>query len=237
MDITPLGDSALLVRVRREFEDDPGRALREVTAARTAIASAAIKGVTALVPGYTTVGVFYDPIAAARAGSEPESAFDWVKKKILNVLEMEIPSAASGPADRTIEIPVCYDPEFGHDLAGLAQTKNLTTSELVAMHSGGTYRVHCIGFTPGFPFMSGLPPALATPRRPVPRTEIAAGSVAIGGAQTGIYPRKSPGGWHVVGRTPLRLFDVTANPPSLLATGDRVTFQQISRDEFEKLRK
>jgi inhibitor of KinA len=93
--------------------------------------------------------------------------------------------------------------------------------------------VHCVGFTPGFPYLGGLPAKLATPRKEVPRKEIAAGSVAIGGTQTGIYPTKSPGGWHVIGRTPLRLFDPAANPPVLFSAGDRVRFRPITREQFE----
>ena len=105
----------------------------------------------------------------------------------------------------------------------------------VRLHSTAEYRVACIGFVPGFPFLAGLPKKLATPRRDVPRKEIPSGSVGIGGAQTGVYPLRSPGGWNLIGRTPLRLFDPEKKPPALLRAGDRVRFRSITRDEFETL--
>jgi len=115
----------------------------------------------------------------------------------------------------------------------VAQHAGRTAQEVVDLHSGAEYRVSCLGFTPGFPFLAGLPNELGTPRRKIPRKEIPAGSVAIGGTQTGIYPVKSPGGWNVIGRTALRLFDPTKSPPAFLRAGDRVRFRSITREEFE----
>ena len=142
--------------------------------------------------------------------------------------------AARGP--RLIEIPVCYDPEFGIDLDRVAEHTKLSEREIVDLHSTREYRVACIGFVPGFTFLAGLPKNLATPRRDEPRKEIPPGSVGIGGAQTGIYPLRSPGGWNLIGRTPLKLFDPTKDPPTLLCPGDRVRFRAITRDEFESLK-
>jgi inhibitor of KinA len=105
---------------------------------------------------------------------------------------------------------------------------------VVRRHSSANYHVNCVGFTPGFPFLSGLPAELATPRRAMPRTEIPRGSVGIGGTQTGIYPRKSPGGWNLIGRTPLRLFEAQRQPPALFQAGDQVRFRQVSREEFDR---
>jgi inhibitor of KinA len=136
---------------------------------------------------------------------------------------------------RVIQIPVCYDPEFAFDLDHVAEHAQISSREVVDLHSAAEYRVNCIGFVPGFPFLSGLPKKLATPRRATPRKEIPAGSVAIGGAQTGIYPMRSPGGWNVIGRTPLRLFNPENDPPALLRVGDRVQFHSITREEFEVL--
>ena len=109
----------------------------------------------------------------------------------------------------------------------------MLATKIVDLHSAAEYRVACIGFVPGFPFLAGLPKKLATPRRDVPRKEIPPGSVGIGGAQTGIYPLRSPGGWNLIGRTPLRLFDPTKGTPTLFRPGDRVRFRAITRDEFE----
>jgi inhibitor of KinA len=132
-----------------------------------------------------------------------------------------------------VEIPVCYDPEFALDLDHVAQHAQMSPKEVVDLHRATDYHVNCIGFTPGFPYLAGLPEKLATPRRATPRKEIPAGSVAIGGRQSGIYSLRSPGGWNVIGRTPLRLFDPQKNPPALLRAGDRLRFQAISRQEFE----
>src|SRR5206468_1801686 len=115
-----------------------------------------------------------------------------------------------------IEIPVCYDPEFAFDLDAVARHAQISAEEVVDLHCDADYRVNCIGFTPGFPFLSGLSERLATPRRSTPRKEIPTGSVGIGGKQTGVYPLKSPGGWNIIGRTPLRLFDPQKSPPALL---------------------
>ena len=138
-------------------------------------------------------------------------------------------------AAHAAEIPVCYDLEFAIDLERVARHAQISPGEVVTLHGAAQYRVNCIGFTPGFPYLTGLPNKLATPRHAVPRKEIPAGSVAIGGAQAGIYPQKSPGGWNIIGRTPLRLFDPQRDPPALLQTGDQVRFRKITREEFQAL--
>ena len=168
-------------------------------------------------------------------------AFDWLAERIRAVVAA---GADRGRRVRTTrsdvrlaEIPVCYDPEFAPDLDEVARHAQISTKEVVDLHSTTEYRVACIGFVPGFPFLAGLPKKLATPRRDVPRKEIPAGSVGVGGAQTGIYPLRSPGGWNLIGRTPLRLFDPTKNPPALLQAGDRVRFRAITRQEFEALKR
>jgi inhibitor of KinA len=231
MKIIPLGDSALVVRVRDQFEDAPEETLDEVVRVFQLLQRAAIPGVVELAPAYTSVAVFFDPIAVLKSNG----AFDELAIKIRSAI---IPASrrnrrrnkASGP--RLIEIPVCYDAEFGFDLDRVAEHTTLSTREVIDLHSTGEYRVACIGFVPGFTFLAGLPKNLATPRRDVPRKEIPPGSVGIGGAQTGIYPLRSPGGWNLIGRTPLKLFDPSKSPPTLLHPGDRVRFRAITREEF-----
>jgi inhibitor of KinA len=239
MEITPLGDSALIARVRERFEDAPEQTLDEVVHAFKQLRSAGIPGVIELAPAYTSVGVFFDPIAVANAGAKPDQTFDWLATKIRSALSSTSVRHGRGSADAApvIEIPVCYDPEFGLDLDHVAQHARMSAREVVDLHSDAGYRVSYVGFVPGFPFLSGLPKTLATPRRPTPRKEIPPGSVAIGGAQTGIYPMRSPGGWNVIGRTPLRLFDPQNDPPALLRIGDRVRFHSIGREEFESLKR
>ena len=132
-------------------------------------------------------------------------------------------------------IPVWYDPEAGLDLPALASELHLSPDEIVALHSGTEYRVFMLGFKPGFPYMGTLPERLAAPRLASPRTAVPAGSVAIAGRQTGIYSVRSPGGWRILGRTPLTLFDAQREEPFLLRAGDRVRFEPIDRTRFLEL--
>lgn len=237
MQITPLGDSAVLIRVAENFDDAPERALQRVIAAHRALVAANIPGVIELAPAYTTVALFYDPVHAIDEGAPVENLLDWFEQRIRDALA-KIQTGRMDQARRSpVEIPVCYDPDFAFDLNEVAQRAGISESELVDLHAGGEYRVHCVGFIGGFPFLGGLSPKLATPRHDTPRKEIPAGSVGIGGKQTGIYPIKSPGGWNIIGRTPFRLFDPTKNPPGLLRAGDRVRFRPISREEFDGLAK
>ncbi|MGH8159036.1 MAG: 5-oxoprolinase subunit PxpB [Rhodanobacter sp.] len=138
-------------------------------------------------------------------------------------------------APRELVIPVCYGDEYGPDLAEVAALCRLDPETVIACHTGADYRVAMLGFAPGFPYLLGLDPQLAVPRRSDPRQRVPAGSVAIGGSQTGIYPEALPGGWQLIGRTPLRLFDITANTPSLLSAGDHVRFRAIDEDRFHQL--
>ena len=227
MEITPLGDSALIVRVIDDFARDPEASLNAVLAALRSLETAAIPGVTELAPAYSTVAVFFDP---ARIES-----FERLKTTIGSILNASSFGDEMKIETPLVEIPVCYDREFALDLDDVARVAGVDGAEVIRRHSGAAYRVNCVGFIAGFPFMSGLPAELATPRRAVPRKEIPGGSVGIGGAQTGIYPRISPGGWNLIGRTPLRLFDVQRDPPTILQAGDRVRFREISREEFDSV--
>ncbi len=251
MEIIPLGDSALIVRVRDRFDDASEETLDTVLRAFQRLQSAEIPGIIELAPAYTSVAVFFDPITIAKAAKTPDKLFDWLAIRVrAAVAADDLSAVASAKADdrgrrrRTarsgvgsVEIPVCYDPEFALDLNDVARRANISPSEVIRLHSTANYRVACIGFVPGFPFLAGLPNKLATPRRDVPRKEIPPGSVGIGGAQTGIYPLRSPGGWNLIGRTPLRLFDPEKNPPAFLRAGERVRFSEITRNEFETLRR
>jgi len=223
MRIEPLGDSALLVHVVETFEAE--QSLDAVLRAARQLEIAQIRGVLDLVPAYTTIGIFYDP---AQTGT-----FDEFRASIERALQALEPARPRAGEEMVIEVPVCYEDEFAPDLDEVARHAGLSPGEIVRRHAEASYRVSCVGFTPGFPYLSGLPPELATPRRASPRKEIPAGAVAIGGTQTGIYPRKSPGGWNIIGRTPLRLFAVDRNPPALFQAGDGVRFRKISRQEFD----
>jgi inhibitor of KinA len=237
MEISALGDSTLIVRVNASLEETPDACLDAVLATKSSLDAAKIPGVVELAPAYTTVALFYDPARVIAAGAQPEAVFDWLAERVHRALSAGTRIGAAQIEVRRIDIPVCYEKEFGFDLEEVAHQAGIHWKEVIDLHCSVEYRVNCVGFTPGFPFLSGLPAKLATPRRSTPRKEIPAGSVAIGGRQTGVYPVKSPGGWNVIGRTPLRLFDPNKNPPALLRSGDRVRFRAIAREEFEGSKK
>ena len=235
MEITPLGDSALIVRVRDNFEDAPDATLNAVLSLQRRLENARLPGVLEITSAYTTVALFFDPIRTINAGARIEDVFGWLEQQIRH--ELSKPVKISVGKTKMVDVPVCYEPEFALDLPDVARHAKLEPHQVVDLHCGAEYRVHCVGFTPGFPYLGGLPQKLATPRRSVPRKEVPAGSVAIGGNQTGIYPVNSPGGWNVIGRTPLRLFDPEKKPPTMLVAGDRVRFRAITRAEFGRLSK
>ena len=215
MEIVQLGDSALIVRV-----DD---SLGEVLATMGKLEAANISGVSDIAPAFASVALFLE---------SPEQ-LDACREAVRVTLGKKRRASGATVKPRVIEVPVCYAAEFAPDLETVAQHCGLAPNEVVACHAAARYGVRCVGFTPGFPFLGGLPSKLATPRRKSPRVAVPAGSVAIGGPQTGIYPLRSPGGWNIIGRTPLRLFDVTRDPAALLRAGDRVRFVSIGREEFE----
>jgi len=178
-------------------------------------------GIRNLHPAYASVLIDFDP--RLRSRMEIESL---VRQKLAAPDE---PRKLEG---RLMEIPVCYGGAHGPDLEDVARHTGLSTAEVIERHGSVEYRVYFLGFSPGFPYLGGMPPELATPRLPAPRKRVPAGSVAIGGAQTGIYSVESPGGWRLIGRTALPLFDAAKNPPALLQMGDRVRF--VAVEEFPR---
>src|ERR1700686_1612902 len=234
MEIAPLADSALIVRIRNQFEDAPEQTSNEVLRPLRRIEDAGIPGVIRLAPAYTTVAVFFDPLHVMDDAARVDHVIESLTQKIHEALSRGGRRKQRDKGTRLIEIPVCYEVEFALDLEHVSRQRQIDPTEVVDLHRAAQYRVSCIGFTPGFPFLSGLHKRLATPRRSIPRKEIPAGSVAIGGVQTGIYPMKSPGGWNIIGRTPLRLFNPQKDPPALLRPGDRVRFRAITREEFDR---
>ena len=220
MKIEALGDSALIIDLADEISDS-SRLLPRVLSAAEAIEKAKLPGVVDVTSSYESVAVFFDLRQV-----EPD-----IEDKV-RVLIASASGRGSG-RKRRVEIPVCYDEEFALDLERVANHTSLTPDAIVALHSSAEYTVACIGFMPGFPFLAGLPQQLRVPRLESPRTKVSAGSVAIANAQAGVYPLESPGGWNVLGRTPLRLFRVEESPPTFLRPGDSVRFCRITRDEFE----
>ena len=230
MRITPLGDMALQVEVGDSI-DEPTH--RRVQAAWQALAAVPLPGVTEVVPAYTTVTVFYDPQLAVQAGAPENNLFDWLT--VLVRARLQNPPTLEKLKSRTVEVPVCYDGEFGPDLALVAKHAQLTPGEVIKRHGKPEYLVYLVGFAPGFPYLGGLPEELEAPRHAKPRMVVPPGSVGIGGRQTGIYPSATPGGWNLIGRTPLKLFRPDEDPPVLLRAGDRVKFKAITREEYARL--
>lgn len=197
--------------------------------------AAPLPGVTELVPAYTTVTAFYDPAQVVRAGGPDTGIVDWLGTKIRERLKN--PPKLEKVKSRTVEIPVCYGGEFGPDLGLVAKHAKVSPEEVIKRHSKADYFVYLIGFAPGFPYLGGLSKELSTPRHAKPRMTVPPGSVGIAGNQTGIYPLDTPGGWNLVGRTPLKMFVPDRNPPVWLRSGDRVKFRAITSEEFAKLEK
>jgi inhibitor of KinA len=164
-----------------------------------------------------------------KSGTNAQLFIDTLKGRKIDVSELITKKK------QLITIPVCYDPEFGPDIQKIASTHNQTISEVIERHTAPNYKVYFLGFLPGFAYLGGLDQQLYTPRRNMPRPFIEKGSVGIGGTQTGIYPIDSPGGWNIIGRTPLHLFDATQVPPSIITAGDFIQFESISRSEFDLL--
>jgi inhibitor of KinA len=236
MEVVSLGDSALLIRLPNDFDKNPARMLEAILNTTKRLEAAQIPGLIELVPAYTTVALVFDPLRIVDAGAPLDGIIGWLTTKVETALRGSSKRARTKSSSRLVEIPVCYDKEFGFDLDDVALRAKLSLTEVVQLHTAAEYRVHCVGFTPGFAFLAGLNANLATPRRATPRTEVPAGSVAIGGRQTGVYPIRSPGGWNIIGRTPLRMFDVKRDPPAVLCPSDRVRFRAITREEFETLK-
>jgi len=191
-----------------------------------------LRGVTDIVPGMVTVGVHYQQQAIALAGGD-ETPFQALERQIEEQLRKP-PDDAPVPAQR-IDIPVCYDGDFAPDLQQVAHACGLSSAELVARHTGHWLSVLMIGFAPGNPYIGLLDERLSPPRRDTPRTQVPRGSIGLANRQSVIYPVASPGGWHLIGRTPLTLFDAERQPPCLLRSGDEVRFVAIDAVTFERL--
>ena len=182
-----------------------------------AIDRADLPGVQDVVPSATALSILYKPA---------EITYETLRE-CLESLRLSDP-VSKALASRVHEIPVCYGGDFGLDLGVVARTCGITEQEVIALHCGTDYVVRMVGFAPGFGYLSGLPSLLSIPRRATPRPRVAAGSVAIGGAMTAVYPLETPGGWHILGRTSVKMYDPDRDPPSLLAAGDTVRFVDVA---------
>ena len=215
-----MGDRSLLVELGDEISPSVNRWVRKLC---VALMKSPVAGLVETVPAYRSLLITYDPL-----NTDVATLKNWIKDLQEKMEGIHIPEL------KTVEIPVAYGADYGPDLEWVAGYHNIGVEEVIQLHTGTTYQVYMIGFTPGFPYMGELPERLATPRRETPRITIPEGSVAIAQRQTGIYPVKSPGGWHILGRTPMKLFNPLQIPPTLLEMGDLVRFFPIEEGEFKQ---
>jgi KipI family sensor histidine kinase inhibitor len=217
----PAGDLALSVELGDDISVDVNTRVR---ALEFLIDQKALPGVVETVPTYRALLVYYDPAVVG---------YEALCVSLAALAEQA--SATAMPPAREVELPCCYGGELGPDLEAAAARLGLPVDELVRLHAGAEYLVYFIGFTPGLPYMTGAPPALTIPRLDTPRVKVPAGTVGIGGIQCCVYSVDSPGGFWLLGRTPLRLYDPGATAPTLLKPGDRVRFRAVERAEFDDI--
>lgn len=225
----PLGDAALTIDFGNSIDDETNKKVLQLY---NQIKDAHIPYITDLVPAYSSLTVYYDVVSIH---STEQSAFEVISELIENITEEK--PRSSNSTNRLIDIPVCYENKYALDIDEIARQKNLTPEEIIAIHSSKTYRIYMLGFIPGFSYMGLVDERIAVPRKTEPRLNVEAGSVGIAGRQTGIYPLNSPGGWQIIGKTPLQLFNKDLAQPVLFEPGDEVKFYSITEDEFEDFKK
>lgn len=215
----PSGDSGLILEVGNMISEEINKKIRALS---YCIERMGLKEIIEIIPTYTMVLVLYNPL---------EISYEGLTKKLRDV-EKSLDDIELPPRE-VVHIPTLYGKEYGTDLEYVANHNKLTIDEVIEIHSGAKYLVYMLGFTPGFPYLGGMSERIFTPRLERPREKIPSGSVGIAGNQTGIYPIDSPGGWQLIGRTPLKLFDAKRKPSVLLKAGQYLKFQPICRDEYE----
>ena len=236
--MSPLGDCGIVVQFGSSIEQETHN---KVQSLRMYLEQYPFPGIIEIVPAFVTIAVFYDPMKL----TDPFTGEGWRNgnggirspyEMICSIMERIVSELdqTTVATPRIVDIPVCYGGDFGPDLADVASHNRLTVDEVIQIHSTQEYLVYMIGFAPGFPYLGGMSERIAAPRRDSPRLTIPEGTVGIGGSQTGIYPISTPGGWQLIGRTPLRLFRPEHQSPSLLKAGDIVRFYPIGLQQYEE---
>jgi len=224
--LKPLGDFCLLIQFSNTIDKTINQKVLNLF---HSIQSTNLSFIKDVIPAYSSLAIQYD-VYSIKQQYPDQAAFDVVSKKLQQILAEETNDVKTHK--RILQIPVCYADSFALDLDELAQQKGLSKQEIIQLHTSITYKVYMIGFLPGFAYMGEVDEKIATPRRPQPRNSVPEGSVGIAGIQTGIYPFTSPGGWNIIGRTPLKLFDKAKEDPTFFQPGDEVTFYSITEYEF-----
>ena len=219
MQFKPAGDSALLIIFGDRIDEGINK---KVHAVANAIEKAAPDWLIEVVPTYTSIYVYYDSLKLSY-------------QEALNAIKPLLSAEPKEEKPRIVEIPAVYGGEFGPDIEFVAKHNGLSVDDVIEIHSKPLYRVYMLGFLPGFAYLGGMDERIATPRLEKPRLKVPAGSVGIAGKQTGWYAIESPGGWRLIGRTPLKTFDPSKSPPSIVKAGDYVKFVPISEEEFREL--
>lgn len=223
MKILPAGDRALVADFGNVISEDVNR---KVNALKKVLLAEKVAGVREMIPTYRSLLVEYNPAVISMQALRAR----------IEAADIE-GAAAETEKRRVLEIPCCYGGQYGEDLAGLAELTGLSEKEIIDIHAGTEYRVYMLGFLPGFVYLGGMDERIAVPRLNFPRVSIPAGSVGIGGSQTGVYPMASPGGWRLIGMTPVSFYDPKRENPVLCEAGDYIRFVPISPEEYERQKK
>lgn len=229
--IYPCGDHAITIDFGNAIDEDINRHVQRLF---YSIKQKNITGVYDVIPAYSSITVVYDVIAVKKAFPE-NPAYNTILKIINGIIKQPVEDMVSGE-ENVVRVPVCYDAYLAPDLHEVAAIKNLSAETIAQLHYGKMYRVFMLGFLPGFPYMGTLTEELFMPRRNNPRTNVAAGSVGIAGKQTGIYPVESPGGWNIIGQTPLKIFDANRSDPAHVKPGNLVQFYPVTVREFNDIK-
>lgn len=218
------GERGLVVEMGKEISPRVNARVRRLAGW---LSREGLVGLIEIVPAYCSLLIYFDPLLLSRPA---------LSQAVTRILAAAAePEVAEDEMVRLIQVPVCYGGEYGPDLADVARYHGLALEEVIAIHSAGPYLVYMLGFTPGFPYLGGLSEKIATPRLEAPRVRVAEGSVGIAGSQTGIYPIASPGGWRLIGRTPLKPFKPEAARPFLFCAGDYVQFNPVTPDRYRAI--
>ena len=228
--ISALGDSAIVVDFGNSIDESINKLVHSVF---YQLQSDPIPGMIEAVPAYSSLTIYYDVLFIRNKLSKQTTAFEWITEKVNSYLSGE--KKHTEVESVLIKIPVCYEKEYGPDLDFIALKNNISVEEIIQRHIATIYRVYMLGFLPGFAYMGLVDEKIVSPRKQYP-APVEAGSVGIAGKQTGIYPFRSPGGWQIVGRTPLKLFDKEKTNPVLFKSGDTVQFYSITKNEFESIK-
>ena len=228
--IFPLGDTALAV----DFGNIISPTINDtVISLFKKLQQQPVEGMTEAVPAYSSLTIYYDIMSVRSKAGKEKTVFDLMKNAVQNFLEKE--TDEYHPEKRIVNIPVCYEKEFANDMEWIIDKQKISWEKFIQLHTSNIYRVYMLGFLPGFAYLGEVDDSIALPRKQQPQ-QVLAGSVGIAGKQTGVYPFDSPGGWQIVGRTPVKFFNKEDKDPSVLQPGDSVKFTSISKDEFEDIK-